>query len=239
MIDLARTTGPAPVAPESLNAFEAGFKYAGRGLTFNLAGWYYDYKDLQVSSYIVGDDPSQGALARVDNAATARIYGVEGDVRYQITPDFDVSASGAYVDAKYKDFPESNRFVFNSAGFLIPQIPFDSSGLQMQRAPKFTASIGARYNVDLAGGRLGLSGNFYHTSRIYFDASEQFRQDGYELLGLRAEWTDPTEQLTVAVYGDNVTGAKYIKQFNTGGFGVGWGAPATWGVSLRYNFHQK
>jgi iron complex outermembrane receptor protein len=234
LIDLARETGPATVRPESLDAFEAGFKYAARGLSFNLASWYYNYKDLQVSSYL--PTSSGGNLARIDNAATARIYGVEGDVRYQVSPDFTVGASAAYVNAKYKNFPESNRFVFNAAGTLVPQIPFDSSGLQMQRAPKITASLDGRYEIDVAGGRLGLSGNLYYTSKIFFDAAEQFRQDGYALVGVRADWTDPSGQLTLAVYGDNVTGTKYLRQFNTGGFGAGWGSPSTWGVSLRYNF---
>lgn len=237
LIDLARTSGPATVDPEKLDAFEAGLKYATRDLTFNVAGWYYNYKDLQVSSYL--PTPGGGNLARVDNAATARIYGIEGDVRYQITPDFEISAAGAYVNAKYDKFTDSNRFVFDGGGILVPQLPFDSSGLTMQRSPKLTGSISARYSTDFAGGRLGLSGNLYFTSRVYFDAAEQFRQDGYELLGLRAEWTDPSDQLTLAVYGENLTGSKYLKQFNTGGFGAGWGAPRTWGISLRYDFGQK
>lgn len=236
LIDLARETGPAPVRPESLDAFEAGLKYATHGLSFNVASWYYNYKDLQVSSYLPSS--TGGFLARIDNAATARIYGVEGDVRYQMTPDFTVGASAAYVNAKYKNFPASNRFVFNNVGTLVPQLPFDSSGLQMQRAPEFTAAADARYEFALAGGRLGLSGNVYYTSKIFFDAAEQFRQDGYALVGVRADWTDPSDQLTLAVYGDNVTGTKYLKQFNTGGFGAGWGSPSTWGVSLRYKFGQ-
>jgi len=236
LIDLARETGPASVRPESLDAFEAGFKHASRALSLNLATWYYNYKDLQVSSYL--PTSTGGNLARIDNAATARIYGVEGDIRYHLTDDFTIGASGAYVNAKYKRFPESNRFIFDSTGTLVPQVPFDSSGLQMQRAPKFTASVDGRYEMDLAGGRLGLSGNFYYTSKIYFDAAEQFRQDGYALVGLRADWTDPSDQLTVAIFGDNVTGTKYLKQFNTGGFGAGWGAPATWGVSLRYKYSK-
>jgi len=234
LIDLARETGPAQVDPESLDAFEAGFKYATRGLSFNLATWYYDYKDLQVSSYL--PTSTGGNLARIDNAATARIYGVEGDLRYQVSDAFTIGASAAYVNAKYKRFPESNRFVFDASGTLVPQVPFDSSGLQMQRAPKFTASADARYEFDVAGGRLGFAGNYYYTSKVYFDAAQQFYQDGYGLVGVRADWTDPSEQLTLAVFGDNVTGTKYLRQFNTGGFGAGWGSPATWGVSLRYSY---
>lgn len=234
LIDLARESGPKGVKPESINAFEAGLKYAARGLSFNLAAWYYDYKDLQVSSYV--PSPSTGGfLAQVDNAATARIYGVEGDIRYQVTRDFSFGASAAYVNAKYRKFPDSNAFGF-TGGVLGPVSPFDSSGLVMQRAPEFTASLDGRYEFDLAGGRLGLSSNLYYTSKIYFDAADQFRQNAYALLGLRADWTDPSEKLTLAVYGENVTGTKYLKQFNTGGFGAGWGAPATWGVSLRYRY---
>jgi len=235
IIDLARSAGgPVPVRPESLDAFEAGFKYASHEFTFNLASWYYNYKDLQVSFY------DENSLARIENAATARIYGVEGDVRYQVTPDFEINASAAYVNAKYRDFPESNRTVFDPASGLFVVRRFDSSGLQMQRSPEFTGSVGARYGFDVGGGRFNLSGNLYYTSKIYFDPAQQFRQDGYELLGLRADWTDPSDSVTVAVYGENLTNSKYLRQFNTGGLGAGWGSPRTWGVSLRYKFggHQ-
>ncbi|MCB2076722.1 MAG: TonB-dependent receptor [Novosphingobium sp.] len=231
LIDLARVTGPAPVAAEKITAYEAGLKYATRALSFNVAAWYYDYSDLQVSSYL--PIPGGGSLSRIDNASDARIYGVEGDVRFQVTSDFSISAAGAYVNAKYRNFTASNRF---DPVTLAPILPFDSSGLQMQRAPEFTGTLSASYGIDLGGGRLNLSGNLYYTSKVYFDASEQFRQDGYELLGLRADWTDPSDTLTLAVYGNNLTGSKYLKQFNTGGFGAGWGEPRTWGVSLRYDF---
>jgi hypothetical protein len=39
-------------------------------------------------------------------------------------------------------------------------------------------------------------------------------------------------------FGDNVTGTKYLKQFNPGDFGAGWGSPAIWDVSLRYNYAE-
>jgi iron complex outermembrane receptor protein len=102
-----------------------------------------------------------------------------------------------------------------------------------------TAAMSATRNDSgyiTTGGRLGLLGNVYYTSKVFFDAAEQFRQNGYVLLGLRADWTDSSDRRTVAVFGDNVTGTNYLKQFNTGGFGAGWGAPATWGVSLRYKY---
>src|SRR5690606_1519700 len=46
----------APIRPESLWAFEVGYKYAGPDLNLNLSAYYYDYKDeqLQQSQLING-----------------------------------------------------------------------------------------------------------------------------------------------------------------------------------------
>ncbi|MCE7796419.1 TonB-dependent receptor [Sphingobium sufflavum] len=223
------------VEPEVMDAYEIGYKYASRAFSLNLAGWYYDYQNLQFSVY-------PGGLAEVLNAATARIYGVEGDVRYQVTPDFEVTASGAYVDAKYRTVTQGARYVqgpdgmYNAVDFATAG--YDASGKPMQRAPKFTASVGARYGLDLEGGHLTLSGNLYHTSTFYFDPAQQFYQKAYQLLGLRAEWTDPSDRFTLAVYGDNVTGSRYYSQVLTHAPGIGavWGAPATIGGSVRAKF---
>jgi iron complex outermembrane receptor protein len=71
----------------------------------------------------------------------------------------------------------------------------------MQRSPEFTGSVGARYTTDVAGGRLALSGNLYYSSKPYFDPAEQLSQGSYATLGLRAEWTAPSERYTHAVAG--------------------------------------
>lgn len=224
------------VDPELMDAYEIGFKHATRAFSFNLASWYYDYKDLQISIY-------KDNLSQILNAATARIYGVEGDVSYRVTPDFTLTAGGAFVDAKYKSFPNGSYFdICTDAatcganyGFWT-LFPTDASGKRMQRAPRFTATLGASYGMDLANGRLMLSGSLYHTSKIFFDLSEQFHQKAYDLVGLRAEWTDPSGRMKLAVYGDNLLGEKYITQIagNAPSIGAGWGAPTTFGISVRY-----
>ena len=243
------TGNNANVQPETMNAFEVGYKHETRQFSFNVASWYYDYKNLQVSTYPYG-------LSAVDNAATARIYGFEGDTRYQITPDFEVNASAAYVNAKYKTFTSTflERFGLctttsgpnancNPGGGDVPggwaaNVPYNGSGSPLQRAPKFTATVGARYGLDLGGGRLTLSGTLYHTSSFAFDPEDQFIQKGYDLLGLRAEWTDTSKRFTIAAYGDNVNGAKYYTQViqHVAAPAAVWAAPATWGVSVRVKY---
>ena len=70
-------TGPAvplnTFGPEKLIAYEGGIKsqFFDRRVTLNLAGFYYDYSDIQVRSI-----PTLG-VSLVENAAAATIKGIE------------------------------------------------------------------------------------------------------------------------------------------------------------------
>ena len=239
-----------PVKPEKINAFELGYKYDDRALSVDFAGFYYDYKNLQVSSY-------QSGAAQIRNAASSEIYGLEGQIRYRLTSAFSVNAGAAWTHARYKDFKNAPYYSWcdpaaaaTSALYCVPvalggsgpggllQTFIDASGYKMQRSPEFTANLGGSYTADLSGGKLVLSGNVYYTSSFFADPEQQFKQDGYTLVSLRAAWTDPSDRFTVAVYGDNLTGERYQTQvlFNTVGIGNVFSAPATWGVQLGAKF---
>lgn len=229
---------PGAVDPEKLTSYEVGYKRSVSGFSLDVAAYYYDYEDLQISIYT-------GGTAQIINAANARVTGVEGQLRWDLTPSLQVSLGASYVDGEYQDFTNSPSFIRCTdpvlCGFgygLFVNVPNDSSGFKMQNSPDFSGSLSVRYALPLGGGELSLSGNLYHTSKFYFDTSQQFAQDGYELLSLRAEWTDPSNRYTFAVYGDNVTDEEYrtMAQANATGIGAGWGAPATAGISIRAKF---
>jgi iron complex outermembrane receptor protein len=198
-----------PVEPEKITAYEVGVKHAERRFAVNASAYYYDYTNLQVASYgLVNSVP----ISEITNAATSRIYGVEADGRYAVSDNFQVNGSAAYTHARYRHFPNAPGYVpvGGPAGGPIAATIVDASGLAMQRAPDFTATAGARYTVDLAGGQLALSGTVYHSSEVFFDTAAQISQKPYNTLGLRAEWTDPSNRYTIALYGDNVTGTRYL-----------------------------
>ena len=239
-----------PVKPEKINAFEAGFKFDNRQLSIDVAGYYYDYKNLQVSSY-------QSGAAQIRNAASSEIYGLEAQFRYRVSDAFSVYGGAAWTHARYKSFPDAPYYSYcdpaAAAGNVLWCVPqnlgglgvgslvqalTDASGYKMQRAPEFTGNLGASYGLDLGGGRLTLSGNLYYTSSFYFDPEQQFKQKGYEQLSLRAEWTDADDRFSLAVFGDNVTNKRYQSQvlFNTLGIGSVWNSPVTWGVSAGVKF---
>ena len=230
-----------PVKPETINAYEVGYKYDDRTFAVDLASFYYDYKNLQVSSF-------QSGAAQIRNAASSEIYGLEGQLRYRVTSDFNVNVGAAWTHARYKDFLNAPFYSFcdpaapaTSLLFCVPialggtgpgglvQSLTDASGAHMQRAPEYTGNLGASYGINVGGGDLTLSGNLYYTSSFYFDPEEQFKQEGYALLSLRAAWTDPSGHYTLALFGDNVTDKRYRTQvlFNTLGIGTVWSSPAT------------
>lgn len=240
--DYRSTSGSEYLEPEDVTAWEVGAKYGTGALSAEIAGFSYDYKNLQNGYYVSGS-------TILSNAAKARIRGVEAALRYDFGNGLELAASGTYVDAKYQDYPV--------AGFFAPIVTRDldgdgvldfegldtsttvqAAGNRVQQAPKFTGTVSARYVTDLAGGRLTTSANLYHTSRIYYDAANQFSQASYDILSARVEWTDPSDRWTVAVYGDNLFDETYLTQFQVGTSGVGtiYGEPATYGVSLRFRF---
>ncbi len=232
------------VKPEDINAYEVGFKYEDRGFSFEAAAFYYDYKNLQVSIYRTG-------TAEIINAATSEIYGLEGALHYQVTPAFQINAGASYVHARYKRFNNAPVYVrcselgeetaatcaANGVSFVV--VPTTLEDVTMQRNPEFTGFVGARYETDLAGGELALSGNLFYSSSFFFGPSGvQFEQGGYETLALRAQWNAPDDGFHVAIFGDNVTNSRYLTQAQYSSFGIGanWSKPVTYGVELGVKF---
>jgi len=226
-----------PVKPEHIDAYEAGYKIANRILRFNVAGYYYNYRDIQVTSY------GANGVSITRNAAAAHIYGVDGDLSLQLTRSFSINASAAYTHAKYSKFTNAIGFQqdLNPTSATYGQfntITVDASGFSVARTPRFAGSIGGDYGMDLAGGRLALDANLFYTSHFYFDSVEELPQKHYILLNMKATWTDPSKKVDLSVYGTNVTSTKYLTQNFTDTFAsrAVYGAPSEFGGSVTFHF---
>ncbi len=244
-------TSQKPVEPEEIEAYEVGYKFDNRKFSLDLAAYFYDYTDLQFSSF-------QNGAAQIRNAKSSEIYGLEAQSRYQLNEKFSIYGGVAWTHAEYKDFDNAPYYSYCDptaavgtaigcvptalGGFgpgALTQVTADASGNEMQRSPEWTGNIGASYDVNnVAGGVLTFSGNLYYSSSFYFDAAEQFEQDSYEVLSLRAQWVDAEGRYEIALYGDNVTDERYQTQvlFNTLGIGSVWNSPVTYGVSATARF---
>ena len=236
------------VKPEKITAYEVGAKYDGDRLSFDTSAFYYDYKDLQVSLYRFGQ-------AQILNAAKSEIYGLDAQGRFKISDNFQISAGGAWVHARYKSFKDAPVYTpclktitataptgyegCLMGGISFPVVPTQLTNTTMQRTPEFTGNLGATYKTMVADGELALSGNLYYSSSFFFGPSgTQFKQKGYETLSLRAQWTAPSDRVTFGLWADNVTNSRYLTQvqYNNNGVAGNWSKPTTYGVEVSTRF---
>jgi iron complex outermembrane receptor protein len=224
-------TGPEEVTsydPETLTTWELGAKtsWLDRRLTINAAVWRSTYKDIQLSV-------NQTPLNFVANA-TGKLWGFEVETVARPTEWLDLNAAVGHVDSKYTEI--SNPLAPNQ---VLPLTLDD----QFVKAPRWTLAAGAQITVPLGNmGTLRLRGDVTDYSKIYNDLSNHpyLTEDGYTLVNARLTWTDPTERISVALFGNNLTDELYIQSGNfSNGFGlaeVSYGRPREWGLSASYRF---
>lgn len=226
-------TTPDPVDPESITAYEVGLKVDPLPwLRTNLSVYYYDYDDLQV----VARAPVGNSFI-LQNAATAEIYGGELEITAAATDDLNLRGSLAYTHGNYKDFPLAQTFVPGPTGGNSP-VTADVSGNNMIRAPRLSFNIGFDWGADLAGGRLGINANLYHSSRVYFDFANRFSQKPYELVSSEISWTTADEAWRFSLWTNNLTNAKVYREIRAGALGtdVSYEQPRRVGIGASYKF---
>ena len=221
---------PDPVRPEKVDAYEVGLKTRMGSTRFEVAGFYYDYKDLQFVSYV-------GATAQLTNAAKARIYGVDASLTQSIGEHLSVALTGTYTDAKYQSFPGANHYNYLGAG-VITNGPDDASGRPMVRTPKFAGRASIDYTTPLYDGTIDANVAFKYQSRVYFDPFGETTQAPYGLLDARIAWTDPSEKFTIAAYAQNLTDRHYyaVVTQQSESWPANYGAPQTFGGELTMKF---
>ena len=210
--------------PETVNAIEGGFKTRlfDRRATFNLAAFYYDYKNISVEqSTIFGTN--------VVGAPKSEIYGLDLDGRVQVNDVLSFDGNASFVHSEYKRFVSTGGAIFGEPDGT------DLSGRAVNKAPGASGTIGTQLEFPVGSGKLTLRGEGYFTSgyrlREYNDPS--LRQKGYELFNAYITY-EPNDLVTVRAFARNISKTDYIQgtvvQLN-GVTGV-YNPPRTYGVEL-------
>jgi iron complex outermembrane receptor protein len=223
-------TDQQPLKPEKLTDYEAGYKIAGHHWRFEASGFYYDYKNLQVSTYI-------GGSAFFQNAPSAKLYGADAHWQADIGDHFDFDVGAAWTHARYTDFPNAALQTYSPI-FGVVNSTTDVSGDVMERTPAFSGNTTATFHTPLAGGRFSLDANLSYQSNATFDFAGVLKDPEHMLLNLRAAWIDPSNKWTISVSGRNVTNTVYLVQVlpNAGGFGAVYGEPASVMFEVDYKY---
>ncbi len=138
-----------PFGADKLYNYEIGTKntFMDRRVTLNLTIFQEDWKDVQVSY----QQPGASGVALIGNVGSARSRGIEGDVAFRPSPDFTLTAAGAYVDAKLRAaFIPYGTYVAAPAGTRLPL------------TARFKGNVTGRYEWDVgeARGHVQLNGAY-------------------------------------------------------------------------------
>lgn len=222
-----------PVLPEEITAYEAGLKSDPLPwLRINLAGFYYEYKNLQLQAK-AANSPSY----ILQNAANAEIYG--GEVEASISPfnGLKLRAAVAYMHARYQDFPAAQDFIPKPTGGNTV-VTADASNKVMTRAPEWSGNLGADYTTALGGGTFGAGANIAWSSRVYYDFLNRFSQPSYALTNASIFWTPDSGVWKASLWVTNLTNEKVLQTIRPGSFGTDgfYEQPRKVGASFEVRF---
>jgi len=231
--------GPA-FENEDVWNLEAGIKQSLGRFAWNASLFHYRYDNRQ-SVRLIDPDPNNPVdIPRfVFDTGDLEATGIDVDLRWKVTDGFTLDAQAEWIDSKYKDY-------------VTPE-GVDLDG-EPTGEPRFTASLGAAYKVDLAEhGELRFSARHAYRGRSRCNAGSDLQGDcGVNALldigeardrtDVRIGWTAPQGHWSWAVYGNNVFDNQYVKGLNTYGrgplgvVGATITEPRTYGLEVAVKF---
>jgi iron complex outermembrane recepter protein len=220
--------GQIPFNPEFLLTWELGAKteWFDRRLILNAALFTSTYSNIQLSVL----QPSGNSISiNVLNAGEARVRGFELEAIARPIKGLDLSATLSHLDGKY-----------TKLGAGVTDVTLTTP---LREAPPWSATLGAQYRFEVgSGGFLSLRGDATYKGRVLkdFGASEKIFAPSYWLYSARLAYTAPDDQFEVALFGTNLSDARYIsnaQQVSAFGYNeVYYGRPREWGLSGKFQF---
>lgn len=234
------------VRPETLDDFEIGWKTQFNNIRFNGSAFYYKYKDLQVQR----TDQNTGGT-KVENAASANIWGIETDISWAPSRQLELGVGGGYLHARYDNYlgdayvpcgqiPANSQCVGQGGlGYGI-QAGTNFNGQALPQSPEISAYFRAQYEQPLSDriGKIRFNALLSYTDSFFYNPEHSLQEASRTLLSGAISWVLPDDKYTVSVFADNLLDRQYsilkVRQ-GTGGWRIP-GPPATWGVRFQANF---
>ncbi|MGA8205249.1 MAG: TonB-dependent receptor [Woeseiaceae bacterium] len=189
-------------APEELIAYETGIKslWLGERLRLNAAAFSYDFRDLQVSTATVTD---AGPIFETDNAARAKIAGVDADAAFNVTANLAVAGGAVWLPRR--EFVDYRN---DLTGDVL-------SGNDLARAPEWSLSAALDYGYPLPrGARLSVRLEYNYRSGYFYtvDNNPNFAQDAFGLVNLFLRFVPASDTWYLFASGRNLADEAYFNQ---------------------------
>ncbi len=227
--------------PETITSYEGGLKGSlfDGSWKFSLAGFHYDYKNLQLLT-TVGANAAAGIVALYVNAPSAKINGVELESTVYVADNTRLNFDGAYTKGTFGNYTPSPGVNFK--GNSLDHIPNWAFGASVtQRFPlgnggDISASLGTRWTDDYVLSAYSVGYQVTQPSFFKSDASLTYNapDDRWYIQGFVKNIEDNVEANFL------LGGFGFLPPpFPAGSFGpgsIGIGSPRTFGVRAGAKF---
>jgi iron complex outermembrane receptor protein len=210
--------------PETLTAYEAGFKFkVSPEFRLNASVFHYDYKGLQLSQVA---NVCGGPCQITTNAAVAKVDGIEIDAVIQPTDNFTIRLALNYLDARYDEF--------------IPTPGVSLAGRPLNRSPNWSWTAGVNYVIPVGEGKLVADASI--RARSSYELTDlanyaYFQQPAHSKTDLSLTYTAPEGRFYLGAFVENLENNLVVTNAGTGGFGnVTFSDPRTYGVRAGFKF---
>ncbi len=210
--DISSALAP-PVAPEVVDAYEAGWKteWLNHSLRVNGSTFFYKYSNLQLET----TDAASGTLQYL-NAGSAKIYGMDLDAEAVVTSNLRVTAGLEALHARYTSFPSAPSYFPNQpprgtppyGGDILTSVNAD--GVQLLSAPNLSANIAVDYTYATSGGLLDFNLRPSYTSRYPETFDDRLYQPSVPLLSSSLTWSSMDNRWSIRLWGANLLGRQYF-----------------------------
>jgi len=244
---------PVPVKPESIDAYEVGYKIHRGNTNFHAAAYYYDYTNIQVEQAVLVDEVLQTVW---ENAASAKIYGVDADIDQRINDNLSISAGFEFTHARYGEFPGDLIYsptystMGNEGGAPCTagapgcyfagnvQTLINGAGKEIERTPEYSGFVTVNYTHDLPYGKFAGNLTASYKSSYYFDPGDLVANPAYWMLNAKISWISPNNRYIISIWGKNITNSHYYLWGGPNGDGdqILFARPATMGISAEAKF---
>ena len=214
--------------PETLTAYEAGFKFKiGPQFRLNATAFHYDYRGLQLTQIVNICGPNGDLPCTVTrNAAAAKVDGVELDATMRPSDRLTARVSLNYLDARYDKF--------------VPAPGVDFSGRPLEFSPKWTWTAGLDYNLPIGDGSLTASVMTRFSSRYELTDKGNyayFYQPAFHKTDLSLTYEAPEGRYYIGAFVRNLENEITVTQASAGFFGtVGFADPRQFGMRVGAKF---
>ncbi len=190
------------VKPETTDQYGAGYRYKNAAFNASVNLWAADWKNHIVQSF----DPLDPTLSIDRNVGAVKLYGVDLEGGWRVTPAFTLYGSAAFTHSALQD----NYLVAVGTAPSLVSVPLPVKGKELVMTPDQTYALRGQYKI----GKFKIALQSKYTGRRFLSDTNDAQLKAYTVIDLDASY-DISNSVSVQFNIYNLTNEKYFVRANT------------------------